>query len=70
MYGKELLFTMLCKAVLPSESVNEILNLDHSVASESYLSRTVRWCCLQFLHGSYLVSVDEIFKCDYSNESY
>ena len=55
--------------ILTLESVDEILNCDHS--NESY--RAVLSCGAVYYAvqgGSYFKTVDEILKCDHSNESY
>ena len=64
------LFIMLYKVVLTFESVDEILQCDHS--NESLLSSTFLWCCLLCCSEVDLTfeSVDEILKCDHSHESF
>ena len=68
-YFPVVLFIMLYKVFLTSESVNEILKCDHS--DESYwavLSCGAVYYAVQ--SDSNFESVDEILKCDHSNESF
>ena len=66
-YFSIVLFIMLYRVVLTLESVDEILQCDHS--NECYLA--VRPCGI-ILHKIvvHFESMDEILKCDHSNESY
>ena len=68
-YFAVVLFIMPNKGVLTFESVDEILNCDHS--NESY--RAVLSCGAVHYTvqgGSSFESEDEILNCDHSNESY
>ena len=60
---------MLYKMVLTFESVDKILNCDHS--NESH-GAVVCFSIYFAVQGGYLVfeAVDKILKCDHPNESY
>ena len=63
------LFIMLYKVVQSFESVEEILNCDHS--NESYRAALFRLLIIT-LYKVVLTfqSVDQILECDYSNDRY
>ena len=62
------LFIMLCKVVLGFESVDEILNCDHS--NERYWAFPVVPFITLFKVVLAFESVNEILTCDHLNESY
>ena len=72
-YFPVVLFIMLYKVVLPFESVDEILNCDHSIdhSNESYWAVLSCGAVYYAVQGALTFkSVDETLKCDHSNESY
>ena len=62
------LFIMLYKVVLAFESVDEILNCDHS--NERYWAFPVVMLITLFKVVLAFESVNEILTCDHLNESY
>ena len=62
------LFIMFYKVVLAFESVDEILNYDHS--NERYWAFPVVLFMTLFKVVLAFESVNEILTCDHSNESY
>ena len=67
-YFPVVLFIMLCKVVLAFESVDEILNCDHS--NERYWAFPVVPFITLFKVVLAFESVNEILTCDHLNESY
>jgi len=70
-YFPVVLFIMLYKVVLTSESVDEILKCNHSklmIATKQYFP-VVLFIMLDKVVLTF-ECVDEILKCDHSNESY
>ena len=51
-YFPVVLLTMLYKAILTSESVDEILECDHSYMNQARLSRSTFMCCC-FVYQSF-----------------
>ena len=66
-YFPVVLFIILYKVVLFSESKDEILKCDHSSKSYWVILSCGKTLALSF---ESFESVDEILKCDHSNESY
>ena len=68
-YFPVVLFIMLYKVVLTSESLDEILSVTIQMKAVVFYFPVVLFI-MQYKMVLSFESVDEILKCDYSNESY